>query len=55
MKLEVGSLIITEFCGLSPKSHCYKYCEKEIKKANEAFTLLKNKYVPVLNKIGPKP
>ena len=33
MKLEVGSLIITEFCGLSPKSYCYKYCEKEVKKA----------------------
>ena len=33
MKLEVGSLIITEFCGRSPKSYCYKYCEKEIKKA----------------------
>jgi predicted nucleic acid-binding Zn-ribbon protein len=27
----------------------------EIKKATEALNLLKDKYVPVLNKIGPKP
>ena len=27
-KSEVGSKIITEFVGLSPKSYCYKYCEK---------------------------
>ena len=33
MKSEVGSKIITEFCALSPKSYCYKYCEKEVKKA----------------------
>ena len=32
-KSEVGSKIITEFVGLSPKSYCYKYCDKEIKKA----------------------
>jgi hypothetical protein len=32
-----------------------KDLNEEIKKANEVFTLLKNKYVPVLNKIGPKP
>jgi hypothetical protein len=32
-KSEVGSQIITEFVALSPKSYCYKYCEKEVKKA----------------------
>ena len=32
-KSEVGSKIITEFVALSPKSYCYKYCEKELKKA----------------------
>ena len=32
-----------------------KDLNEEIKKANEALTSLKNKYVPVLNKIGPKP
>ncbi len=33
MKSEVGSKIITEFVGLSPKSYSYKYCDKEVKKA----------------------
>ena len=32
-----------------------KDLNEEIKKANEALTSLKNKYVPILNKIGPKP
>ena len=32
-KSEVGSAIITEFVALSPKSYCYKYCSKEVKKA----------------------
>ena len=32
-KSEVGSAIITEFVALSPKSYCYKYCAKEVKKA----------------------
>ena len=32
-KSEVGSKIITEFVELSPKGYCYKYCDKEIKKA----------------------
>ena len=29
----MGSKIITEFVALSPKSYCYKYCNKEVKKA----------------------
>jgi hypothetical protein len=32
-----------------------KDLNEEIKKANEALNSLKNKYVPILNKIGPKP
>ena len=32
-----------------------KDLNEEIKKANDALTSLKNKYVPILNKIGPKP
>ena len=33
MKNETGSKVITEFLALSPKSCCYKYAEKEVKKA----------------------
>jgi len=32
-----------------------KDLSEEIKKAKDAFEILKSKYVPVLNKIGPKP
>ena len=32
-KSEVGWKIITDFQALSPTSYCYKYCEKEVKKA----------------------
>lgn len=32
-----------------------KDLNEEIKKAKDAFSTLKLKYVPVLNKIGPKP
>ncbi len=33
MKNETGSKVITEFLALSPKSYCYRYAEKEVKKA----------------------
>jgi hypothetical protein len=34
MKSEVGSKLITEFVGLSPKSYSYKYCcDKQCKKS----------------------
>ena len=33
MKNETGNKVIIEFLALSPKSYCYKYAEKEVKKA----------------------
>ena len=33
MKSEVGDKIVVEFCALSPKCYCYRYCDIEVKKA----------------------
>ena len=47
---------MTEFVARSPKSYCYKYCEKEVKKAkgvplavsDKTMECLKNNKEPIL-------
>ena len=48
-KSEVGSKIITEFVALSPKSYCYKYCSKEIKKAKGVSLSISDKTMDFLD------
>ena len=42
-KSEVGSKTMTEFVALSPKSYCYKYCSKEVKKAKGVSLAISDK------------